>query len=531
MVRKIIGGIMIVIAVAAIGLGASLQGMIGRVGGNYENADIYSITKGSYASTANVTIGVDLVIDHANMPPFGEYYLVGSRYSTEGEDTVRFMMLVASDPKSIEKLNALHAQFDMNAATLNYGDPVELSGYIGQLQESAKVNMISGFESEGMSPTEARSFFDENIMPYMFAEESAMGGIIDGFGLVAIGGGVVMLIIAIVLLISAKNANKQFNPYGGYVHPNARGDFERPLPKRLDTSSLDNFSPSRSSADGGFRSPSGSSADGGFRSPSGRPGYQSPSGRPGYQSPSGRPGYQSPSGGYVSHNTPANAEPEVPFSPKKLSQPDYEDFFASTRKKKMLSADVIKPEGDIDSIVRNTHDDRDAVIGEVTNMKAVDEQAEALPVKNTDESPVADLIEVSADDEIVASSLKLLDFDNVSDKSGGTSSDSGLSKRADFWSKWELDDGDVRPDTDLPDFLGAGLDELGAVDVIRPSESFGTLREAPPEPDEMDYFTPAADVKNFDMSLDDYLNTNFLNHEESAGSGVWVDEKEDEDEE
>jgi hypothetical protein len=333
-----------------------------------------------------------------------------------------------------------------------------------------------------------------------------MFGVTNMFSVVIVVGGVILLIIAIVLFISAKNANKQFNPYGGYVHPNARGDYERPLPQRRDTSSMDNFSGSRG-------------------------GYQSPSGRPGYQSPSGRPGYQSPNN---FHSSNTYAEPEVPLSPKTFKQPDYEDFFAPTRQKKMLSADVVKPEGDIDSIVRNTHDDPRAIIDEVADMNAIDEQAEALPDKKADESPVADLIEVGADDEIVVSALELLDFDNAAGKSGN-SSDGGLSKRADFWSKWELDDGDVRPAADLPDFLEPGLDELGAVDVISaPSESFGSLREAPPEPDEMDYFTPAEGIKSFDMNLDEYLNTDFLNHENndsddnSEASGVWVDEDDEE---
>jgi hypothetical protein len=489
MIRKAIGVVLILLAVGALFIGSLIHGASDMMSKDYAPTDIYALSEDSFSRATDISITVDLVVVRASAPPMGEVYAVASKYADDPEDGFRIMMVMASSPETKGKLNALLALFQDDPESVKYGKPVVINGYIGELPDNAREEIIKGVMADGVTKAEATELYDNYFMPFMFVEESTMTGLTNGMGIVLIVVGIIMAVIAIVLFITAKNAGTSDNGNRGYRH--GGGDYQEFKPIRRDTTSMNT---------------------GGYQSPSGNRGYQSPPGSNGNLSPSGNRGYQSPNAGYRSPQE--DTEPEVPFNPNLFKPRNYDEFFAP--KKKKVELETVTAEGSIDDIVRKTNDDPKAVIAEVKEKINEDSLPVKKPYEETAQLPDVPLYSLHpADDEIFGAvdappPPELLDFDNAqTTQSNDSDKESALHRRADFWSKWELDDADVRVDTELPAAKSAGPLELGAVDEISVSaDSFGSLREAPPEPEEIDYFAPAA--TDFDMDLDEYLKTDFL---------------------
>ncbi|MDR0974757.1 MAG: hypothetical protein LBL80_03585 [Ruminococcus sp.] len=320
MVKKVLSGIFISLTIAMVALCFRIiPALDDATNSEASVVDIYNIDPSSRRPGTMIDITVDAVVLDGGYDAVLDthYYVVPA--GIPGNENVMMLIVMVTDDSVRRGLTALSLNPE--------AEHVTMKGYLSDIPESNKEQLISGFVAGGISRSEAEQFYNDNIIPEMFVESKAVAGIVNTFGYILMGITGVMVIISVILTIrrfkqprdtaysGGYNPQSRYNSPGGYSSPNG-------------------YTPPSS---GGYRPPS---SGGGYR-PANSGGYAPPSGNTpqgssplGSSPPSARRPYVHPGEQPVE---PLTDEFGNPFDPSKLKQPNYNDFF-DTKKSKNTAA-------------------------------------------------------------------------------------------------------------------------------------------------------------------------------------------------
>jgi hypothetical protein len=342
MIKKIIAyiicGITGFLLVTSVRLIPSLQNFTDDT--SYTSVDIYNLPATSYEDFRNISVTVDgVAVDAGEIPAFdGHYYVVLA--GTSSSDTIMMLQMMVSDEQTIRGLSALASNPDSAHVTVK--------GYLGEVPDRNREELIAGFMAGGLTRSEAETFYRENMVDAMFVESAMLGGLGNIAAFIIMGATVVMLIISILLTLSVKkDADRErysagfTPPGGGYMHPDGtitkremKGVY---APPGAGGSSIGYNSPNgykpQGSGSGGYVPPGGYVPQGGYAPPK--------TGSGGYVPPGGTRGGYSPSANHL--NEPLTDENGNPFDPTKIKQPDYDDFFNDKKPKASTSSAPAAP--------------------------------------------------------------------------------------------------------------------------------------------------------------------------------------------